>query len=72
MTSCPITGSALITKHRGQIRWEQADPEIHVTLKGHTEAVLLLTKRYEIGEPCPRRPEQRHARLRPTTQETRP
>lgn len=72
---CPITGTATVARRvdavagKGEVvygrpEFARADPQIHVDPSVLADQVLLtlLETRYLIGEPCPRDPEQRHAR----------
>jgi hypothetical protein len=63
---CSITGSAQISEHDGELRWDQADPAIHITIELLDElddrGRAFLEASYEVGDQCWYRPDTRHAR----------
>lgn len=63
---CSITGSAQISEHDGEWRWDMADPAIHITVELLEQlderGQAFLEAMYEVGDVCPYRPDSRHAR----------
>lgn len=62
---CQITGSALLAEYDGNLRWDQADPAIHITgellRQLDTRCREFLDAMYQVGEECGHRTDDYHA-----------